>query len=241
MLYVNNFYNTETIGISTEIAIADAFGVEINELYRKRGADDIISLLVPRIREIFLENSIPTVVSHIAEGGNPVDFLLETNKTLSVKTSRGNFCLVAPQIIGQATSNSYFEHISHIYSGEVPENYQDRVHLFKKITFSHISEMMVLYLEHLFDCDYLIYFGNVLCRNRPNSNFKVSVYPRIVNCQFDPEKFTFTQSLSSWNEGNTVKYDGVSLGQFQVHHNRDTFKFRFSMKGLNSLMERGLI
>ena len=55
------------------------------------------------------------------------------------------------------------------------------------------------------------------------------------------EKFSFTQSLKSWNESNTLKYCGVSMGEFQVHSNRNCFKFRFNMKGVMKLIKQGEI
>ena len=55
------------------------------------------------------------------------------------------------------------------------------------------------------------------------------------------EKFSFTQSLKSWNESNTLKYCGVSMGEFQVHRNRNCFKFRFNMKGVMKLIKQGEI
>ena len=42
---------------------------------------------------------------------------------------------------------------------------------------------------------------------------------------WEKEKFTFTrQTIEKWNESNTVKYDGISIGEFQVHNNRNCFK-----------------
>jgi len=79
-MYINN----ETIGISAEVAIADFFNVPINDFYRDRANQDIAKSLVNVIKEAF--NEIPQPTNHIAEGQNPVDFILIGNKTLSVKT-----------------------------------------------------------------------------------------------------------------------------------------------------------
>ena len=51
------------------------------------------------------------------------------------------------------------------------------------------------------------------------------------------EKFSFTRpTLEEWNESNTVKYDGLSIGEFQVHSNRNCYKFRFNLSNLLKLL-----
>ena len=51
------------------------------------------------------------------------------------------------------------------------------------------------------------------------------------------EKFSFTkETIDKWNESNTVKYDGKTIGEFQVHNNRVCFKFRFQMQNLIDLL-----
>ena len=34
-----------------------------------------------------------------------------------------------------------------------------------------------------------------------------------------------------------VKYDGITIGEFQVHKNRNCFKFRFNMQNLLNLLK----
>ena len=36
---------------------------------------------------------------------------------------------------------------------------------------------------------------------------------------------------------NTVKYDGISIGEFQVHKNRECFKFRFNLDNFVKVVE----
>ena len=56
---------------------------------------------------------------------------------------------------------------------------------------------------------------------------------KIMDYEWKREKFTFTRpTIEKWNESNTVKYDGISIGEFQVHNNRNCYKFRFNMKNL---------
>lgn len=100
--------NNKEIGISAEVAIADAFGLSVTPNYRNRGNEDIVKLIQPQIINIFKNEGIPNPIKHIAEGQNPVDFELNNNYTLSVKTNQQFSKKVAPQNVGQPTSTTYF-------------------------------------------------------------------------------------------------------------------------------------
>ncbi len=96
-----------------------------------------------------------------------------------------------------------------------------------------------MYWQNLFDCDYLLLFFNLDYRLNPLLNHKV--FGRLAgNPLFLGGQFTFTQTLDSWNESNTVKYNGVVIGNFQVHRNRDCFKFRFDMDGVMKVLGNDL-
>ena len=101
-------FNNEVIGISAEIAVADIFNVAIDSIYRTRGNEEIVNLLKKNISKIFSDENIPLPFKHVAEGQNPIDFILENGETLSVKTNKRQLGKVAPQIIGQPTNETYF-------------------------------------------------------------------------------------------------------------------------------------
>lgn len=229
-------YQTEQIGISTEIAIADAFNVKINDDYRARGVSNISSQLTPLLQNMLNNANIPKPIKHIAEGGNPVDFMLEGGKTLSVKTNMRAGSKIAPQILGQPTAKIFWQKFPEL----IPHNinlkalsYEEQSKLFKITALTNTSHMLTKYWENLFDCDYLVYANNVIDKYdgiSPNPNIKL--YSKASAPVFDASKIRFTQNLTSWNESNTIKYDGVPIGEWQIHNNRDCFKFRFNLKGL---------
>ena len=105
--------NNESIGISAEVAIAKSFGVAVNPDYEARAEQEIVDLLLKNsnVNKIFEKEGIPEPQKHIAEGQNPVDFVLKGDKTLSVKTNQKALGRVAPQKIGQPTSETYFEYL----------------------------------------------------------------------------------------------------------------------------------
>jgi hypothetical protein len=234
-------YKTEIIGISAEIAIADSFNVPINPVYRTRAKNEIIAMTQCIVPYIFREHNIPLPKRHIAEGQNPIDFILSDNRTLSVKTNQRKLGKVAPQNVGQPTSTTYFYHFKTFYN-KVPSDYAEKCRLFKNITLREIDQFMRIYWENMFDCDFLVHFYSFINTNgRLNLTPKYIVLDKRDTPQWEHHNFTFTQNATTWNESNTVKYCGVTIGEFQVHNNRDCFKFRFNMDGLSKLIEEGII
>ena len=106
-MYNLDDFKTEIIGISAEIAIANTFNIPVNQNYIDRGDSKIIGLLSPYIEDIFIKNRIPTPKILVAENQNDTDFILSDGRTLSVKSNKKDLGKVAPQIVGQPTSNTY--------------------------------------------------------------------------------------------------------------------------------------
>lgn len=241
MYNLDNF-KTEIIGVSAEIAIADSFDIPVNQIYRDRGNIEIVELLSPYIRDIFIENGIPAPLRLVAENLNDTDFILSDGRTLSVKSNKKDLGKVAPQIVGQPTSKTYFEHFKDFFPFQIPEDYQSKAKIFKEFTFHNIDKVINIYWKYLFHCDYMVYFFDVL-----NSAGNISKKPNFIVMEkikapiWDKNKFSFTQDLNTWNESNTLKYNNISIGEFQVHNHRDNFKFRFNMKNILKLINQGII
>ena len=249
-MYVN--VNNETVGISAEVAIAGAFNVAIDSYYASRAEERIVQYIMPHIKQVFQNNSIPAPVKHIAQGQNPVDFELSNNKTLSVKTNQTNIGRAAPQNIGQPTSVTYFEYIKAELNYDVynelrkrglSDTYENRAKLFKEISINRIGEVINIYWRNMFDCDYLLFVYNVISASGTLMNqpcFKV-FGKSAVPPKWDVSRFSFTQSIDSWNESCTLKYRGMAIGNFQVHSNRNCFKFRFNMDNIMNLINNNMI
>ena len=226
--------NNETIGISCEVAIAECFNIEMSSEYKKRADFLVVEKLKKLIPEIFEEYSIPKPKKHTAENRNPYDFLLEGEKTLSVKSNINKLGKAAPTKIGQVTSQAFFEKFnSYFKNKKIPDNYEKRAEIFKKFVLENIELMLNEYLKNLFETDYYIHFYNF------NSSIQYIVIEkdRVEDANFLGENYNFTRTFDKWNESTTVKLDNNSIGEFQVHRNRDCFKFRFNMKNLIKLLE----
>ena len=236
--------NNEQVGVSAEIAIADVFKIIINDQYRNRGVQELTNTIKPMVAGIFKINRIPSPVRHTAENQNTVDFRLEGNKTLSVKTNKQKLGKAAPQKIGQASSNTWYSILAErLGIAYIPTAYPEKVKLFKIIALTRIEELLGIYWEYMFDCDFLVHIFNIVYSNDfPTADPKYIVVKKTSTPIWDPRKITFTKmTVAEWNESNTVKYeyDGIAIGEFQVHNNRDNFKFRFNMAGIYRLMTEG--
>jgi hypothetical protein len=229
-----SIYGTEQVGISAEVALADLAGVEIDPNYRARAREELVRHIRPAIASIL--HLVPTPISHIAADQNPIDFILQGNQSLSVKSNMRAAGKVAPQNIGQPTSATFWSRLPHL----VPEgvdilslSYAESSKLFKQVAQSQTVSLLEEYWQNLFDCEYLVYIYDVL--NRSNGLTPVptaKVFRKATSPNWNESKITFTQSLTSWKESCTVKYDQHSIGEFQIHNNRNCFKFRFNLKGL---------
>lgn len=253
-------FNNEKIGISAEIAIADTFNIVVDNRYRTRGDKEIITLLQRGILNIFFEENIPIPSKHVAEDQNPIDFILENGETLSVKTNKRQLGKVAPQIIGQPSDETYFSHMKNELLDDIPEfdnienelkkreledNYENRSKIFKEISIKYIDIIIQEYWKNLVECDYLLFFYNIVDKNENISKNPeyIIVTKELELPNFKKENFSFTKTLENWNESNTIKYSvsnnekPISIGEFQVHKNRNCFKFRFNLKNILKILE----
>lgn len=237
-----SYLNNEEIGISAEVAIAEAFSVPISHYYLARADQNTTKLIASmNLRKLFSIESIPNPVKHIAEGQNPVDFLLVGDKTLSVKTNQKDIGRAAPQKVGQPTHVTYYEYFKDIIGVDEQTYFEDPNRYFKETSIYKISLVINRYWQNMFDCDYLIFFYNIIPALEGYGSIGYRVFGRnAVPPRWRPELFSFTKSSpATWNESNTLKYNGITLGNFQVHRNRDCFKFRFNMDGIIKLIENG--
>lgn len=223
-------YTTETLGISTEAAICEIFNLEKPDSFATRESRKYINNLKPVITEAF--ESMPPAIFHSGStkgerGGMSkcsYDFILDGDLMLSVKSNKGK--MVCPPEVGQPGAETCFMYFSKF----LPEGATEVTKAnFKEMVYEHIDEMIPIYVDHLFDSDWLLWVYEV---NDGYEHCEISK-DRITEFDWRKENFTFTRpSVDVWNESNTVKYCGTSIGEFQVHNNRNCFKFRFNMKNL---------
>ncbi|MEE3411069.1 MAG: hypothetical protein VZQ47_01220 [Treponema sp.] len=220
----------ETFGMSAEAAICDFFNLKKPYSFKNRVKSTYVAALQPVIEQAF--KNLPAAVKHTgsetgSRGGASkcsYDFILKGNKTLSLKTNKGK--MVCPPEVGQPGAETCLLYFKHLFPANTREVTQEK---FKQMVYDKIEKLIPIYIEHLFDSDWLLW----IYEEADSYSFKVISQNQIKEKNWEKGKFTFTkEKLEDWNESNTVKYDGLSIGEFQVHKNRSCFKFRFNLQNL---------
>lgn len=226
---------TETFGITAEAAICRLFNLDMPDNFKTRVSKTMLEEIAPVVKEAFL--NIPKAIKHTgSEGGErgsaskcSYDFLLEDNLKLSLKTNAGN--KVCPPEVGQPGSATALLYFKDFLPGNIDKVDGDS---FKQMVMENIERLIPIYLSHLFDSDWLLW----IYKTKSGYKFEAIHQNEIsIDFHWDRAKFSFTKpTLEEWNESNTLKYDGVTIGEFQVHHHRNSFKFRFHMPNLLKLL-----
>ena len=225
---------TETFGITAEAAICDYFKLKQPDSFRTRVSPNLKKKLTPVIRKAF--TVIPPAISHTgstqgARGKNskcPYDFLLEGDLQLSVKTNKGK--MVCPPDVGQPGAETCFEYFKEFLPSGSTTVTNDS---FKSMVLGNIDKLIPIYIEHLFESEWLLW----IYLESSDYKFKAINKNNIRDFTWDKNKFSFTKpTIEDWNESNTVKYNDISIGEFQVHKHRSCFKFRFNMPALLSII-----
>ncbi|MBR6688560.1 MAG: hypothetical protein IKL68_00900 [Clostridia bacterium] len=225
--------NNETLGISAEKTICDLYNLSFPSHIAERSSESFEIALKPVISEAF--NSIPVPIKHTgsepgirkAESKCPYDFVLENNLTLSLKTNTGK--MVCPPEVGQPSAQTCY-----LYFKDLCNDTQINEHSFKLMALNNIDKMVPIYISHLFDSDFLLW----LYQENESFNYKIFEKDYASNFEWKKENFSFSKpSINIWNESNTVKYNNISIGEFQVHKNRNCYKFRFNFKNLIQTIE----
>ena len=222
--------NNETLGQTVEKAICDHCKLTSSSLDAR--SNTILYRRIEKLVEAAL-HELPPIVRHVglergSRGGqskSAVDFIFANGQTLSVKTNLNKNSKVCPSECGQPGRDTFDLYFSHMY--DKPVDYGK----FKRLVIEKSHLMMPIYLDHLFDCDYLlwIYLGKV-------PGYRILRKIDIPKMQWLKNGFSFTKTLLTWNESCTVKYRGKSVGEFQAHQHRHNYKFRFNLKILCELL-----
>ena len=233
--------NTETLGITAEKTICDLFNLEYPKNFFKRYSVEMQYQLQDTISAAFQQ--LPKPIRHSGStagvrGGASkcsYDFVLKGDKTLSLKTNIGK--MVCPPEVGQPNDKTAYLYFKDL----INEDHMDKT-IFKNMVFEKIDKLLPIYLGHMFDSDYLLR----LYENKENFSitgmpYDYEIYPKNYGSEFiwDKSKISFSKkTIEEWNESNTLYYDGISIGEFQVHSNRNCFKFRFNFKNLITILRK---
>lgn len=226
--------NNETFGISIEKSLCEIYKLE-NDIEKKRVDRTIVDEIKIELKR-YLETSKIELSEYIGGGGYQDDFILKDGRTLQVKTNINNSDKVCPPKIGQCTKRSFINNVAKKINKNVELNDTSDI---KKFIISNDKKILKLYIEAYYTSDLILYV-----KKPKNNKYFITIYDKI---NFDSSilkecDITFTKNIETWNESSTmkIKYENInySIGEFQIHSNRDGVKFRFNRNNFHNLMEK---
>jgi hypothetical protein len=227
--------NNETLGMTVEWLICEHAGLDATHL-----AARMHPALADRMRPVVHSALRRTpAVREFVGGADPVDFHT-AGGSLSIKTNkRRQGAKTAPQNVGQPTARTYTSYFRDLYqSSDLVDGVVTREAL-KRVSQQRIDEKIQRYAENLFHCDLLLWFWL-----EPAPGFALINKQDLRHRTWELRRFSFTRQPHAWNESCTVRYtpEGrtrpVSIGEFQIHNNRDNYKFRFILPGFLPLVAK---
>lgn len=216
--------NTEQLGIMIEKTLCNITNINFNTKRKyvdipEEIKDDINKTIGPVVKKMKM--------THVGHLNTEYDFTSDKDKSLSVKTiMSGN--KICPQTIGQCSLKSFNNKMSMNLCGKKE---------FKSFFLENKNRMLEKYLKNVFCCDKTLVFKF--------QTGTIYIIEKMGDVSFKDNElceFSTSRNMLDWNESNTVYYNchvKESLGEVQIHNNRDCIKFRFNINTLINMINRG--
>ena len=206
---------TEDLGKIFEMAICLYYEIDYDGHYKYSLQEaQILKNKLGNLKSVF-----PYAIKHCAKGGSKYDFECIDDPTihLSAKTTKkdGKVC---PQVIGQPSRKKFCE----FFDLDVHNVSLEQIKLY---IINNIAHMLTIYCTHTFDCPLLYY-------NNHSNKLAFIVYKENINWSNSTIQFSHNIKNKLWNESSSISINGVTIGEFQVHNNRDCIKFRWCFEKL---------
>ena len=235
--------NNSTLGDTAELAICNLFDLDPGN-DSDRLVNNSNSEILKSLESHYNDNRkqlFPLMVikyagtekrSRGSQSKSGVDFYLDDEKTLSVKTNKSKSYKVCPPEIGQPSPKTFDLYFSEKgwYSGRIDEGkFRDLVRNKNKV-----SLLLLEYVRFLNECDYVLwsrYLSDVDITSQLISKSD------LAGISFDPDLIDYSNDFTE-KSSVTIKYgmfNKVSIGEFQIHSARNSLKFRFNFGNLLSL------
>lgn len=227
--------NNETFGITLQYAVCVKYKLD-NKISLKRVDEKLLKKILKS-----------TILGKIFRGRKPIkyltdskdytsefvtkcphNFLLKDNETLSIKTFKGNGKMFAPKVVGQSGLKVLNHYFGDLYQEEITR------HNFKEFCLENVNEILPILIDYALVSDYNCYVYLL------NDDIEFDIIKRgnFPELTFEKERFTFTKStVLEWNESTTVKYDGETVLEMQLHKNR-FYKFRLHSENFPKLIKK---
>lgn len=210
----------ENFGMSCEVALCQIFDIK-HSISEKRYSKECTEKIIKSIEK----DKLPFILSEHIGGRDKTDFITKDGKSVSVKSNISGY-KVCPQIIGQTTKKKFCS------SFGLELLSPDEI---KEVIFENIHKMINKYIENLFCCDYLIWMSKsgqfkIFIRKKILSKFMNKFSQYNIKDHASDCGFTWTRKLEQWNESNTLKWNGITIAEFQIHNHRNSVKMRFDLR-----------
>jgi hypothetical protein len=240
LLKVEKIINNSLLGDTAELAICNVFkldpGVNSDRLINNSN-NFILSVFekhyTKNIKTLFPLRPVKySGTEKRKRGGNSksgIDFYLEKDNTLSLKTNKSKSYKVCPPEIGQPSPKTFDLYFANKgwYEGEMNEE-KFRILVKDK---NKLVLLLKEYVKFLNECDFLLWS---LYLNDKDISSKLINKIELENINFEPNLIDFSNDFTE-KSSVTIKYGSeksISLGEFQVHSARNSLKFRFNFGNL---------
>ena len=219
----------ESLGVTVELAICRMRGLDECNVNPARcgdyNPDDPI--LQACIRKA-LGDVLDEIVEYTGPKGKSADFLLRDGKSISVKSNKLKGKKVAPNGIGQTSNTNWCSHFAAEYSQHKTD---DIITGIRATIRNETARLLRSYIRYLFAEDYTLWIGE------QRQGFKGVLFDKHHSFRFQQRYITLSNTKSDFGS-LSVRYNNISLGEFQYHKKRPTIiVFRFNMANLITLLQ----
>ena len=208
---------TEDLGKVFEKGICGAYGIPYMGKYKY--SEEQADLFTKRLQG--LPSLFPNCI-HTAEKGAQYDFTATSNNQLhlSAKTNKKGY-KVCPQKIGQPTKPKFCEYFD-IDTNSTNDD-------IKQYIMVNFKSMLPHYFNYTFNTPIIYY-------NKQSDKIVYINTLSPIDWETVACRFSHIQNNKQWNESTTVsiiQHDkSYGIGEFQIHNNRNTIKFRWNLAAL---------
>lgn len=218
---------TEDTGKIFEKAICDAYGIPYDGPFQYSQAD--VDKLTPRLKRLVSDNLFP-MCAHTASKGARYDFTAAVAGEsggegihLSAKSNKKKGGKVAPQVVGQATPQKFWEEFLHFTNGSnhespVPDPVPDPATL-KKYIQENIVAIMPMLWKYTFDSPIVYYV-----RDTDQIRF---IAPVAVVPDWSSFQYSWSRPYDKWTNSTSLRVimpgggggggDTTTIMEFQFH------------------------
>jgi adenine-specific DNA-methyltransferase len=223
--------NTEELGMLTEKVICDVSKIKFNTNRKYNGmTDEMYQDIYKSIKGMYKTIKL---TDHVGNMNKEYDFMgvNDTKKKVikvSIKTIMKATNKICPQKVGQCSLKKFNERFN--------ENFRSTDEI-KMYYYNSLEKSLNEYLKNTFCCD-----NTLIYKFREGIMYDIEKIrvPKFINVVF-----SLKNDIDVWNESNTVYVvmygERYTLGEIQIHRNRDCIKYRFNSDTLIKLIEYGYI